>query len=99
MRWPQVAGVVADLHLLEAVHDTVQGGSAVTAQALDSLAGLGEVPELRSLRTPVPGTPLTTRVQVCLPAVAEPGDPQRAVLADPAVTALLDSSGSSRTTR
>ncbi len=52
-----VAGVVADLHLLEAVHDTVQGGSAVTAQALDSLAGLGEVPELRSLRTPVPGHP------------------------------------------
>ena len=88
-----VAGVVADLHLLEAVHDTVQGGSAVTAQALDSLAGLGEVPELRSLRTPVPGTPLTTRVQLCLPAVAEPGNPQRAVLADPAVAAFLDSLG------
>ncbi len=90
----QVAGVVADLHLLEAVHDTVQGGSAVAARALDSLAGLGEVPELRSLRTPVPGTPLTTRVQVCLPRAADPGDPQRAVLADPAVTALLDSLGS-----
>ena len=88
-----VAGVVADLHLLEAVHDTVQGGSAVTAQALDSLAGLGEVPELRSLRTPVPGTPLTTRVQLCLSAVAEPANPQRAVLADPAVAAFLDSLG------
>ncbi len=88
-----VPEVVADLHLLEAVHDTVQGGSAVTAQALDSLAGLGEVPELRSLRTPVPGTPLTTRVQLCLPAVAEPADPQRAALADPAVAALLDSLG------
>jgi len=89
----QVAGVVADLHLLEAVHDTVQGGSAVAARALDSLAGLGEVPELRSLRTPVPGTPLSTQVQVCLPATAEPADPQRACLADPAVTTLLDSLG------
>ena len=39
------------------------------------LAGLGERPELRSLRTPVPGTPLSTQVQVCLPATAEPADP------------------------
>ena len=90
----EVAGVVADLHLLEAVHDTVQGGSAVVAQALDSLAGLGEVPELRSVRTPVPGTPLTTRVMLSLPRAPEPGAAaDRAVLADPATASLLDGLG------
>lgn len=92
----EVAAVVADLLLLEAVHDTVQGGSATTAQSLDALAGLGSVPALRSLQTPTAGTVLTTRVHLCVP-VGRGRLPRlgqgRAVSADPAFAALLDSLG------
>lgn len=89
--------VLADLHLAEAVHATVLGGAAATGRALDAVAGLGEPIELRAMRTPVPGTPLTTRVHLCLAEVPEPGiagaDGERAVHADPVATALLDGLG------
>lgn len=89
-----VPEVVADLHLLEAVHDTVQGGATTAAASLDALAGLGEVPELRAINTPVPGTPLTTEVLVCIPAAEEAGpEIDRPVLADPSFAALLDRVG------
>ncbi len=85
-------GVVADVHLAEAVHATVQGGAAATARALDAVAGLGEQIDFRSLRTPVPGTPLTTRVHLCLDPAPEPAD-DRAVVADPVTAQLLDGLG------
>ena len=90
-------GVIADVHLVEAVHATVQGGAAATARALDAVAGLGEQVDFRSQRTPVPGTPLATRVHLCLPTDAHPAPPppedERAVLADPVTAAVLDGLG------
>jgi hypothetical protein len=84
---------LADLLVLEAVHDTVTGGAAQAAVALDAAAGLAAPPDLRFPTTPAGGTALRTTLRVELPDVAlartaeAPGD------ACPAVAAHLDSLG------
>ena len=55
---------LGDLLVLEAVHDTVTGGAAQAAAALDAAAGLDAPPDLRFPTTPAGGVPLRTTVYV-----------------------------------
>ncbi|QIK67270.1 hypothetical protein G7072_13760 [Nocardioides sp. HDW12B] len=61
---------LADLLVAEAVHDTVTGGAAQAAVALDAASGLAAPPPLRFPATPAGGVPLRTTVHVVLPDVA-----------------------------
>lgn len=69
----QATGDLADLLVLEAVHDSVTGGVGQTAVALDAAAGLAAPPELRFPTTVAGGTSLRTTVSLVLPDVADPG--------------------------
>jgi hypothetical protein len=96
-RFKLLAGATADLAdllVLEAVHDTVTGGVSQTSVALDAAAGLTVPPEFRFPTTPAGGMSLRTTVTLAIPDVAPgqepsptgPGD------ADPAVSRLLNQS-------
>ncbi len=84
---------LADLLVLEAVHDTVTGGTSQTATALDAAAGLASPPDFRFPMTPAGGTSLRTTVTVAISDIVPDDEPDPArgpAHADPAVARHLN---------